>query len=240
MVGGRWRAAVVFILGAFSAACDPCPAITGCVDQAQFTITGRILRHDTAEPVAGARVDFIRQSGVALDVDSARTVTSTEGVYTLRVEAASSGLVTGDIVIRSAAGDPSPFGYRILDQTLRVFADIGDANVFPVWSTEPSAPDIALLVSSTVPAASLAGVSIEFRRTGGVALREGNVFQTVSRPDGVFELFDGRVHPVNAGEIVGDLFIDLNGGLTITGVRVLATPEFRRNAGLRLVSVDAP
>jgi hypothetical protein len=240
MVGGRWRGTAVILLGAICAACDPCASITGCVDRAQLTITGRILRDANAEPVAGARVDFVRVSGVALDLDSSRTVTDAEGLFTLRVEAQTSGLVTGEIVIRGAPGDPEPFGYRILDQTLRAFSDVGDANVFPVWSTEPSAPDIAMLVSSTVPAASLAGVAVEFRRTGGVALREGNVFTTVSRPDGVFELFDRRVRPVDAGEIVGDLFIDLNGGVTITGVRVLATPEFRRNAGLRLVSVDPP
>ena len=232
----RTGSALALLLAFAVVGCDPCASPTGCTDRAQFTMTGRILQEETAMPAVGVSVDFIRTGGAVLDTDSARAFTNEDGVFTLRVSGESTGLVTGDVVVRSAAGAANPFEYRVVAQTLRVFADVGDANVLPVWSTRPTLPDIAMLVDAGVPPEELKGLQVEFRRTSGIQLREGDVFRTVTRDGGVFALFDRSVQPVDAGEIVGDLFIGFN-NLVLRDVRVVATPEFRRNPILRLVDV---
>jgi len=217
-------------------ACDPCVSVTGCTGNGQFTITGRILQEENQLPAVGASVDFIRTGGIVLDADSARTFTSAEGVFTLRIAGHGTGLITGEIVVRSAPDAALPFGYRILDQTLRVFPDVGDANVFPVWSTRPTFPDLGMLVHPGVPPGELEGIDIEFRRTGGIAISSGEVFRTVTGGGGVFPLFDRIVRPADAGAVVGDLHIGFN-NVVIHDVRITATPEFRRNAGIYFIDV---
>lgn len=221
---------------ALSGACSPCDSLTGCTDRAHLTITGRVLHEQTGAPAAGALVDFIRTGGLSLETDSIRAVADSRGLFTLRVSAATSGLVEGRMALSGAGANAVPFSYHISGLVFRTFADVGEANVLPVWSTMPTLPDIAMIVGSDFTPDALAGLAVEFRRTGGVGLLQGDVFRTVTRPGGVFDLFGKRITPRDAGEVIGDLDIPAL-GFRQTGVRIPATPEFRRNALMRLVNV---
>lgn len=227
---------LTFACAPLLASCEPCGTLTGCSDRPNFTVVGRLLREESAEPVVNARIDFVRTGGVGLVVDSARDLTDENGVFSIHIDGLSAGLVNGEMVVRSPAGDAASFEYRVLDQVYRVFFDEAEANVLPIWSTRPSFPDIAQVVGAAPGA--VGGLQVEFRRTGGVALVQGDVFRTVTRSDGVFELFDRRVTPVDVGDVIGDLYIDIN-GFVLRDLRITATAEFRRNAGLRFVDVSA-
>jgi hypothetical protein len=219
--------------------CDPCAGFVSCYDHARLTITGRVMDEVTAKPASGVLVDFVRTGGAPLNADSIRGVVDGNGNFTLSVGAPGFGFVDGEMVLRSGTGAAKPFGYRVFNQRFRVTGDGGDANVLPVWSTKPSLPDIGQLYSTFYPQSGLVGVRVEFRRTGGVALIGGDVFQTVTDQGRVFPLFDRQVEPADAGDIIGELRVDVQ-GFTITGLRVRSTPEFRRNAGVLGIEVTGP
>lgn len=228
---------VLLAAASIMVACDPCASVTGCMGNARLTIAGRLLIEETGKPAAGARIDFVRTSGVALASDSVRDVTDADGNFVVRVDAAGPGTVLGEIVLRSAIGASPAFAYRVLELAFQASGEAGEANVLPAWSTRPIFPDIAQIVGANATPDALTGIAVEFRRTGGVRLIEGDVFRTITRSGGEFELFDRRVTPIDAGEIVGDLYIDL-GGYVHRGYRLRSTPEFRRNAVLWFIDVS--
>ena len=232
----RRRALALSVLGIAvwtSTACEPCSGMGSCFTNPHLSLIG-VLRDDvTGVPVSGARVDFVRQSGVALAADSVRTVTDAGGNFLLTVQALASGEVMGEVIVRGPAATGGPaFEYRVLDLTFDTFIEVGDAHVLPPWSTRPSLPDLAQLLNAGSP---LSNVTVEFRRTGGVRLAEGDVYRTTTDNGGVLPLFQGYVRPLDAGEVVGDLFVE--GVLALRGLRLRATPHFRPNVVLRPVDI---
>lgn len=232
-------AAASLLCAAVVAACTPCSGFTACQDRAHLTVTGRILHEASGAPASGVFVDFLRTGGTALDGDSIRAVTDDDGLFLVTIGAPGPGAVAGEMALRSAPGASPAVDYRVFDLNFRVTGDAGDANVLPVWSTRPSLPDIAQLSSRDFPIGNLIGVQVEFRRTGGVSLVGSDTFRTVSGPTGVFPLFDRQVAPADAGEVIGDLAVDVQGFVAF-GYRVRATPEYRRNAMVLGVEVTGP
>jgi hypothetical protein len=222
-------------VGSLLVGCEPCSGMGPCFGNPHVSVVG-VLRDDaTGVPVGGAKLDLVRRGGIALVSDSVRTVTDSRGNFLLSVDALDSGQVAAEIVVRGPDRSGSPaFGYRIFDLRLNSLNVVGDAQVLLPWSTKPSQPDLAQLFRGGSP---IPNAAVEFRRTGGVRLGEGDVFSTSTDEQAVCELLHFRGQPLDAGFIVGDLFVD--GQLEVRGLRLPVTPAFRPSVILRPIDVAA-
>jgi hypothetical protein len=231
------RVVAVGFAAASLVGCSPCWGTASCTGAPHVTIAGRLFDETTLTPVRAARIDFVRTGGVALARDSVRATTDANGNFLLVVQAGAEGTVTAEMVVRNPAGEPGTgLEYRVLDLAFPTLRVPGDAHVLPPWSTVPSLPDVGQLVLAGVDPAALTGVQVEFRRTSGVAVQGNDVFRTVTGASGIFPLFDRLVQPLDAGDVIGDLFVDYQ-GIVIRDFRVRATAEFRREVRLRIVDL---
>jgi len=219
----------------FAAACEPCAGMGECFGDPHLSVNGLLFDDASGARVSGARIDFVRTGGTALATDSVRVLTDDNGNFVLTVAAAAAGEVIGDFVIRSPGANPPAYEYRIVNQPFGTFLEIGDAHVFPPWSTRPSLPDIAQLLRAGAP---VANAIVEFRRTRGVQLDGGNVFIEQTDGGGVFSLFENFVQPMAAGDLFGDLYVD--GVLSYRDAHLIATPLFRPNVTLRVFDLADP
>jgi hypothetical protein len=216
--------------------CEPCSGMGTCAPSPHIGLIGVLRDETTGMPVGSVRIDLVRTGGIALVRDSVRTLTDSRGNFLLSVDALASGQVTAEIIVRGPERSGSPaFGYRVLDLTLSTLDVVGDAQVLRPWSTTPSQPDLAQLFRAGSP---IPNATVEFRRTGGVRLAEGDLFYNSTDDQAVCELFHFRVRPLDVGDIVGDLFV--NGALEVRGLRLPATAQFRPNVILRPIDVAAP
>jgi hypothetical protein len=62
------------------------------------------------------------------------------------------------------------------------------------------------------------------------------VYQTSTDDQAIAELFHFRAQPLDAGDIVGDLYV--NGVLEVTALHLSATPNFRPEVLLRTIDVS--
>ena len=222
--------------GSLLLGCEPCSGMGPCFGKPHVAVSGVLRDETTGAPVSGARMDLVRVGGVALFHDSVRAITDAHGNFLLSVDALDSGKVAAQIAIRGPDRSGSPaFAYRVYDLSLSTLDVVGDARVFLPWSTRPSQPDLAQIVRAGVP---VGNSTIGFQRTGGVRLAGGDLFQTGTDQQGMCELFHFMAQPLDAGDIVGDIYI--NGKLELRGLRLPVTPSFRPEVILRTIDVAAP
>lgn len=237
------RVAALWSLLVLVGACDPCSGVVGCTVSPRLSVVGQLLDSETGQPVAGATIDFIRTSGAPLTPDSIRATTDREGLFQLDGEAGANVEIVGDMVVRlpGTGGGPvsSSGGYRVLGVRVVPTTRRGEARVLPPWTTAPKLPDVAEISRRGDPPMRLVGIEIEFRRTGGIQVAElmTGPFRATTNADGWVPLFGNRVHPLEAGELIGDLHIfdTVHGDTTVhRNVRLTATPTFADNAWIHL------
>ena len=232
----RLRFAVLAGALATQSACDPCFGIALCNVAPRVAVSGQILNDTSGRGEAGATIDFVRRGGVGMAVDSFRTMTDADGLFLLEGEAAEVGEVMAELAVRPRSGP----GYRVHDMSIRTTTRGGEALALSPWSTVPHLPDFAEIYRRGGGEETLGNVRVEFRRTGGVALRNlsGGVFTRTTNATGLMPLFADQVIPVDAGDVIGELTVFLPtppGPSVQPNFRIRATPEFRRAAQIRRV-----
>lgn len=233
----RWLAAIA-IFGAALSACDPCSGVASCRRGDYLAVEGQVVDPVSGVGIGGVRIDVVRVAGLSLDVDSLRTETSADGQWRLELSPRDRGAVQVDIVVSAPGVSP----YRVPGVTLETRENGGDATVLEHWVPVPYFSYAGELYLNGTVDTRVEGAQVEFRRTGGVALRgdgvSAGVYRTTTDAGGRFALFptDGNaVFPVTVGEVVGDLVVDLGpqyGTTVLREVRLAATPVYRRPAGI--------
>lgn len=232
----RSRLALLLAVTLAQGGCDPCFGIALCNVAPRVAVSGQILNDTSGRGEAGATVDFIRRGGVGMTVDSFRAVTDEDGLFLLEGEAGEVGEVLAELVVRPPSGP----GYRVHDMSVRTTTRGGEALALSPWSTVPHLPDYAEIYRRGGGQETLGNVQVEFRRTGGVALRNlpGGVYTRTTNATGLVPLFADQVIPVDAGDVIGELTVFLPtppGPSVQPNFRIRATPEFRRAAQIRRV-----
>lgn len=231
------RIAILAALAAVSA-CDPCTGVVGCTVGEHVAASGRILDEATGVAAAGIAVDFVRTAGVALERDSVRMITDSDGQFEFDVAARDAGRVDGYFRIHPADRDE----YRVFDVSLRTSTRRGEAQTFGPWSTAPHAGDLAEIRVRGAPTFIATNTRIEFRRTGGVdfeGLGTGTFTRTTSER-GWMPLFGNELRPLDAGDVIGDLTVFAAppiGTITQRNVHIPITAMFRPGLGIRSIGV---
>src|SRR5205814_10414313 len=111
----------------------------------------------------------------------------------------------------------------------------GDVVALPAWSSIPHANDFGEVRRRGGANETIANVVVEFRRTGGVTFNDlsSGVYDVTASATGFIPLFGDQLHPIDAGDLIGDLTIFLPtppGPSVHRDYRVRSSPEFRHDA----------
>ena len=213
-VGRTWP---VLLLVLVLPACDPCAGVLSCGDP-EIAYRGTLLMRHSGAPVVDARVEFVASGGVGL-TEPAVARTDSAGIFVLEGATESRGQVSGVVRIYYSDGmlvDSIPG--LVLSATRG-----GDShNLGPIPIAWPHIDAFGNLFQRATrkPAA---GVEVEFRRTGGVAI-DPDTFVVKTDAAGNFPLRPSLAGTF--GEVVGDLIIRPGGGAradTVRGLRLAAT-----------------
>lgn len=177
----------------------------------------RVYRRGTDSVLAGVTGVFRRRSGVAVTVDSVKSVSTADGLVSLQLIPKDAGEVVGDLELRPPAPLPARTitGIRLStvdDDSLRL------GGVYGVGAQVRYAFDL-FRRTSFAPADD---VAVEFRPTSGPLT---TVLSGRTNASGTF----GVTAPVNsAGTVVGDLtvrYLDPRPPETRTGLRLIAAAD---------------
>ena len=187
-------------LGLITQSCDRCTGVIGCTGAPRLSLDGQLIVRATGAGVPGATLDFIRTGGAQLTSDSTRTTTNAEGWFNLAVDAAASGLVTGDLVVRPPSPAPA---YRVLGLSFPTSDVRGEGQVLGSLVTTPYIEFIGE-VHSVVAGAPVAGAQVTVQRTGGVAIAPPDTFTVTS--DSLGRIYF-KVNAAEPGTMIADLSI---------------------------------
>lgn len=159
---------------------------------------GEVVAEPLSRPAQAVAVDFIRTGGAVLRSDTLRAVSDDNGRFEIIGEAESEGSVVGDLVFYLA----EPIGAaRFAGVTLQTSRAGGNLLYAGKWEIPyPHLPYEASFYhrGSGRPAA---GVEVEFRRTGGIAV-EPDTFRVTTDIWGAVKL---RPETQSVGELVGEI-----------------------------------
>lgn len=200
-----------------SGACDPCAGVLSCVGDPRISYEGVFIRSESKEPVAGVRVQVMRESGIALDPDTFFVETDSEGRFQIESEATEEGEVVADLMVFPPGGlDP----YRIDDVVMRTTDVLGDGHVFPErWVVDPYiaySGELFLRSTNRHPPTSV----LTFRRTGGIEVRPDSFRGYSDGNSGRFAIEPKALRP---GVLEGDLTVEIpgyKGRYAIRGLRL--------------------
>ncbi len=237
----RPRTFVLLVIGAVAIAssdsCDRCSGVESCSTTPHLAVEGTIVELSSGLGQPGVRVDVVRTGGPELAVDSVSTTTDASGHWAVSEAARSAGDVIVDIDVASPSGS-----YRARGIAMPTARQQGDGQVLPPWVVDPYFSS-ALEIHGDPAHPLLAGVPIEFRRTGGVdyTLNEGTaVYTGATDAGGRAALFDLQAHAKSLGDLVGDVIIHLPAPApadTLHGVRIAATQLL--HTGLSIIVVTS-
>ena len=226
------------VVAAGQVACDPCTGVANCDNGAYLAVDGQIVDPITGAGLDGVRIDVIRVGGVAIDVDSMQSVTTDGGHWRVEFEPRTAGAVEVDIVVSPPGFAP----YRVPRVVLQTRARGGDANVLDPWVPEPYFSYAAEFYRNGTADERIDGAVVEFRRTGGVALRgsgiQGGAFRGSTDVAGRITIFPTRenaVFPVTFGDVVGEFLVTFgptNGTSVVRDVTLTPTPVYRRQRSI--------
>ena len=156
----------------------------------------RIERRGLRTPWGGVSVTFRRTGGVTVATDSLQSVSTADGLISLRLEPLTPGTVVGDLEIRP----PAPFAPEVVRNVRLVTVDDDVLRSAGAVAVGPWLPYAVRLYRRGTDSA-MAGVRGVFRRRGGVATAT-DTLASVSTREGLLSL---QLAPLATGELVGDL-----------------------------------
>jgi hypothetical protein len=189
-----------------AAACDPCFGTFSCTDE-RISAEGRLIWHLSGDDAAGVEVRFFRTGGAALaGGDTLYALSREDGTFHIEGRAAGAGPVEGTLLFRP----PSPyeaFLFAVPGVSVSAVRTRGDVRFLGIWGVGPlrGARHLSYVgeVRDAADGGALAGVEVEFRRTGGIMVQP-DTFRVVSAGDGRFPLL---MVPAADGEVIGELWI---------------------------------
>jgi hypothetical protein len=202
------------------AGCDPCFGTNACIDPV-INAEGRLIWLVDGSAAAGVLVEF-RPDPNSSVTEMLSGVSNGDGLFRLTAPAREAGQLTGTLVFHPP--DPYPQfvfsvpGVRVY--TTQVRGDpthVGNWGVGPV-RTEPHISYVGELFFGD-SGERAADVEVEFRRTGGIAVRP-DTFTVRSNAQGRVPFF---MEPVGEGEVEGEIEVrppDPYQPLTVTGLRM--------------------
>jgi hypothetical protein len=191
--------AVLLLL--IAAACDPCAGVLTCGGPA-VRYSGAVELRYTGQPIAGARVEFVRTGGVALERDTVVVTTDAAGRFQLEAGARGSGTATG--VVRVTGADGALLSV-VSDVQLATSKASGEVRHLGAWRIPYVHVGREGVIFWRAPHTRAPGLEVEFRRTGGVQVTPER-FTTRTDSEGLFPFL---ALPWEAGEIIGELRIRL-------------------------------
>jgi hypothetical protein len=215
-------------LSFFVTSCDPCGTTLGCAQSPRLAVVGQIVDENTGVPAGGVQVEMRQQSGTALVGPTAITTTRSDGVFEL--ELAATDLTYTHVSFTITAPGKAP--YSVPDVRTRGTLKTGEATVLPPWvSAHPTFPYVLVFFKSVITEEPVPNTDIEFRRTGGVGLLQGDAEVTSAQgaTDGAgwVYLFSG-LNADRTGNLVGDLIVRLpSGPVVIPAASFPAVARFR-------------
>jgi|GEM_PF-3962115 len=201
---GKLLLAGAALLG--TSACDPCFGTSACVGGTDLSYQGEIVNRKTGDPVAGARVTFVRKGGADLEQDSFTVTTNARGEFEIATGALESGEVVADFLVRP----PFPMDSFSVRGVRLVPTRGGNVRFLRRWYADP--PYVNYFYDLYVRSinAPAAGAQIEFRRTGGIKLAK----DTVKAVADVHGKLWFQAEPLEPGEVLGDMVVWLLNGST--------------------------
>lgn len=201
-------------------ACDPCFGTNACIEPT-INAEGALIWLVDGTAASGVLVEF-RPDASSVETDTLRGTSNGDGIFRLTGRGRQSGQVTGTLVFHPP--DPYPQfvfsvpGVRVTTTQVRGNPTyLGNWGVGPV-RTDPHISYVGELFFSDTGERAV-GVQVEFRRTGGIAVRP-DTFTVQSNSQGRVPLF---MKPQGEGEVEGELEIrspEPYQPFTLTGVRM--------------------
>jgi hypothetical protein len=215
------------------AACDPCAGVIGCADGKYLAASGQIVDAVTGVGLDGVRIDVIRTGGIEVVADSVATTSAGGGFWRVELAPRSSGSLTADVKV-SAPGFPP---YRLHGVELDTHEHRGDANLNERWVPFLYFDFVAEFALRSNLDARPEGMPVEFRRTGGIALRgpgqENGVYRAPTNAAGRIHLYpttgDSAVFAAEDGTLTGNLvaYLTPTDSTIIAGVVIWPSHTFR-------------
>lgn len=162
------------------------------------TYGGEVIFRGTGEKVPGARIEFTRTGGVAITPAIVQSQADGRGFFTLPLDASVDGTVIGDVRVSSADGTKAST-YRAVRFATYDSLYLRSSGLWAfgerwAWAVELWRNGILM------PAPD---VSVEFRRTGGIAITPALIGGRTGS-DGRFEL---KAQVTDTGMVIGDLTV---------------------------------
>jgi hypothetical protein len=184
---------------------------------------GILYRRGSEIRSAGIEVEFRRTGGIAADPDTFSVSTNAYGAFSLETTPLADGVLVGDLIVRppppAVADTIRAIRLQTVDTEPQILVGVWGYGYGIFYGSQ------LWLRGTEQPAA---GLEVEFRRTGGIAIAPDNI---VAHTDsaGRFPLGAGAD---GAGDVVGDLTVRLPAPLpptVIPGVRIatFASDEMR-------------
>ena len=216
--------------------CDPCSGIAQCgaaVSSPYLAIDGQIVEAASGDGVDGVRVDVVRRGGVAVAEDSLSTVTTNGGHWRVQFSPATAGAIDADANVST----PQGLSYTVRGLHFTSSDRSGDANLVDRWVSDLYFPNLGEFYARGTDDQRLAGVRIEFRRTGGIGLggagaKDGVITGTTDFAGRVplFSVNGAGVFTNAVGEVVGDLIVHRSpvDSSILHGLHVASSYVYRR------------
>lgn len=207
-----------------AAGCQPCSGTDVCAPNSRVDLIGQIVDAHSGVPVSGARVDVSLGSGEQFTATS-----DGNGNWEAAHGVQSSLAVTANVTVTA----PGHAGYAIPAFNVTPSIRHGGATLVGPWLSYPHVHYLATLVHNGKP---LAGATVKFARTGGVAVT-GTLTGTTDG-NGTFSLF---LDADELGTAVGTLTVTqsaLAAPATLTGYQIplgyqqkIASPQAQYSVG---------
>ena len=230
------RVVALGVVGLMPLACDPCSGVAQCgaaEGSPYLAVDGQIVEAASGVGVDGVRVAVVRRGGIRVTQDSVSTMTANGGHWRVQFSTAVAGAIDADAIVTT----PEGLSYTVQGLHFSSSPRVGDANLVDRWVSNLYFPNLGEIFARGTDDQRVAGVRVEFRRTGGIALVGAGV------KDGVFTGttdFAGRVplFTVNGagvftnsvGDVVGDLIVHRSAvdSSIVRGLHVTSSYVFRR------------
>jgi hypothetical protein len=211
-----------------TAACDPCTGVLNCGGE-WVRYESDFVRRDSGAPIEGARVEFVRTAGVALESDTLRTTTDAGGRFRIAAHALGGGEIEGVLRFYDASGTLLDAGGIVLTTT----RSANDYRYLGEWRMPRLHAGRYGILYWRAQDARAAGIQVEFRRTGGVpTTKESFTAQTDS-----LGRFPFLAVPLAEGTLEGELRVQLPAPYNTIELReglrfsVVADAVYGENAG---------
>jgi len=148
--------------------CSECAGTPSCHTEPQISYSGQLIVHKTGAIAGGVSLKYVRRSGIDVDADTLRAISSSDGFFRLQTGSVYIGSLYGDLTVTPPAPYPA---YTIPNVRLSSSRTRGDGGYLGRIVVDP----FLILVGEVhdrATGAVVSDVSVTLRRTGGGRLSQ--------------------------------------------------------------------